>query len=174
MGAAVSLNQKVLTMKIAVGNDHRGVQLKQRLIELLKELGHEPVDAGPETCDSVDYPDIASKVANLVADGTVDRGVLVCGTGIGMAIAANKVDGIRATTVQDEVTAEICRRHNDVNVLCLSADLLGEQKVDRMVRVWIETEFDGGRHARRVAKIREIEEHGHVVSQPADDATPST
>lgn len=157
-------------MKIAVGNDHRGVQFKERLLALLQELGHEAIDAGPETCDAVDYPEIASKVANQVASGEVDRGILVCGTGIGMAIAANKVHGVRATTCHDEVTAEICRRHNDVNVLCLSADLLGEQKVDRMVRIWLETEFDGGRHARRVEKIRMIEQHGRVVESATEEA----
>ena len=86
--------------------------------------------------------------ADQVANGDVDRGILICGTGIGMAIAANKVPGIRATTCHDEVTAEICRRHNDVNVLCLSADLVGEQRIQRLVEVWLSTEFDGGRHAR--------------------------
>lgn len=144
-------------MRIAIGNDHRGVQFKVKLIDLLKRLGHETSDAGTDTPDSIDYPDIASAVAHQVANGDVDRGILICGTGIGMAIAANKVPGIRATTCHDEVTAEICRRHNDVNVLCLSADLVGEQRIQRLVEVWLSTEFDGGRHARRVGKIDALE-----------------
>ncbi|MCA9104052.1 MAG: ribose 5-phosphate isomerase B [Pirellulaceae bacterium] len=144
-------------MRIAIGNDHRGVQFKRKLVDLLSRLGHEVVDVGTDSSESVDYPDIASLVACKVAKKEVDRGILICGTGIGMAITANKVPGIRATTCHDEVTAEICRRHNDVNVLCLSADLVGEQRVQRMVEVWLGTEFDGGRHERRISKIAELE-----------------
>lgn len=151
-------------MRIAIGNDHRGVAFKRKLVDLLSRLGHETLDAGTDSADSVDYPDIASMVAHQVARGEADRGILICGTGIGMAIAANKVPGIRATTCHDEVTAEICRRHNDVNVLCLSADLVGEQRVQRMVEVWLSTEFDGGRHSRRLAKIAELERESGVDS----------
>lgn len=160
-------------MKVVIGNDHRGVQLKQRLIDMLEGQGCEVIDAGPDTCDMSDYPDIASNVANRVANQEADRGILICGTGIGMAIAANKVHGIRATTCHDEVTAEICRRHNDVNVLCLSADLLGEQKVDRMLKIWLETGFEGGRHQRRVDKIKSIEEHGRVVGDFTEESAGS-
>lgn len=160
-------------MKVAVGNDHRGVQMKQRLLDLLEQLGHDHLDAGPETCDHVDYPDIAAGVANQVVDGDADRGILVCGTGIGMAIAANKINGIRATTCHDEVTAEICRRHNNVNILCLSADMLGEQVLDRIVTTWLETGFDGGRHQRRIDKIKSIEEHGRVVGDFTEESAES-
>lgn len=145
-------------MKIVVGNDHRGVQFKQRLLSLVGDLGYEVVDAGTETCDSVDYPDIAAKVGKMVTQGEADRGILICGTGIGMAIAANKIPGIRAITCHDEVSAEMCRRHNNVNVLCLSEDLVGEQSVDRLVQIWLETEFEGGRHQRRIDKIAALEQ----------------
>ncbi len=107
--------------------------------------------------ESVDYPDYASIVAKKVSDGEIDRGILICGTGIGMAIAANKFRGVRAAPCTDEVTAEISRRHNDLNVLCLSADLLSPRVVERMVEVWLETEFEAGRHGRRVDKIADIE-----------------
>jgi len=154
-------------MRIAIGNDHRGVQFKRKLIDLLHRLGHETVDVGTDSADSVDYPDIASVVARQVAHHEADRGILICGTGIGMAITANKVPGIRATTCHDEVTAEICRRHNDVNVLCLSADLVGEQRVQRMVEVWLTTEFDGGRHERRLCKIADLERQACHESNPS-------
>jgi ribose 5-phosphate isomerase B len=144
-------------MKIAIGSDHRGVGVKQRVVPLLKQLGHEVTDVGPDGPASVDYPDFALEVAKAVGDGRVERGVLICGTGIGMCIAANKVRGIRAAPCHDSITAELSRRHNDSNVLCLSADLLGEELIERMIRIWLETPFEGGRHARRVEKIAKIE-----------------
>lgn len=144
-------------MRISVGSDHRGVSVKARVIELIQQLGHDVTDEGTDGTDSVDYPDIAASVGRKVSAGEVDRGVLVCGTGIGMAIAANKFPRVRATTVQDEITAEMSRRHNDVNVLCLSGDLLGERNLDNLVRIWLETEFEGGRHARRIEKIADLE-----------------
>jgi ribose 5-phosphate isomerase B len=144
-------------MRIALGSDHRGASVKSRLMPMLQQWGHEVSDVGSFDDQSVDYPDYALLVANDVAEGKVDRGILVCGTGIGMAITANKVAGVRATTCNDEVTAEMCRRHNDVNVLCLSGDLLGERSLDNMIRTWLETEFEGGRHARRIDKISQIE-----------------
>jgi ribose 5-phosphate isomerase B len=144
-------------MRISVGSDHRGVNLKAKIVEFVRQLGHEVDDEGTNGTESVDYPDIASSVAAKVSGGEVDRGILVCGTGIGMTIAANKFPRVRATTVQDEITAEMARRHNDVNVLCLSGDLLGERSVDNLVRVWLETEFEGGRHARRIEKIAKLE-----------------
>ncbi len=106
----------------------------------------------------VDYPDFAFHVARSVGDGAAERGILICGTGIGMCIAANKVNGVRAAPCHDSITAEVCRRHNDANVLCLSADLLGEQLIERMVRIWLDTDFEGGRHARRIDKINKFEE----------------
>ena len=144
-------------MRIALGSDHRGANVKSRLAPMLEQWGHEVSDVGSFDDQSVDYPDYALLVANEVAEGKSERGILVCGTGIGMAITANKVPGVRATTCNDEVTAEMCRRHNDVNVLCLSGDLLGERSLDNMIRSWLETDFEGGRHARRVDKIRQIE-----------------
>jgi ribose 5-phosphate isomerase B len=144
-------------MKIAVGSDHRGFDVKRRIVTILHELGHHVIDVGPAKRESVDYPDFAFEVATAVSEGRVDRGILVCGTGIGMCIAANKVRGVRAAPCHDSITAEMSRRHNDANVLCLSADLLGEELIDRMVRIWLETDFEGARHARRVEKIMRFE-----------------
>jgi ribose 5-phosphate isomerase B len=144
-------------MKIVIGSDHRGLELKRRLLLALRDAGHEVIDAGPDGPESVDYPDYAFEVAQAVSTGRADRGVLFCGTGIGMCIAANKVHGVRAAPCHDPITAEMSRRHNDANVLCLSADLLGEELVHRMVRIWLDTAFEGGRHARRVDKIVQFE-----------------
>lgn len=149
-----------MTMKIAIGSDHRGYEAKRRLIPFVRQLGHEIIDVGTEGSESVDYPDFAFQVALRVSQGDVDRGILICGTSLGMCIAANKVKGVRATPCHDCITAEMSRRHNDSNVLCLSADLLGGELMDRMVRLWLETEFEGGRHARRVEKITRFE-NGH-------------
>ena len=144
-------------MKIAIGSDHRGYDAKRRIVPLLEQLGHQVEDMGPEGRDSVDYPDFAFRVAQAVSTGQVERGILICGTGIGMCIAANKVRGVRAAPCHDSITAEMSRRHNDANVLCLSADLLGEELIGRIVRLWLETDFEGGRHARRVEKITRYE-----------------
>jgi ribose 5-phosphate isomerase B len=144
-------------MRIAIGSDHRGFEVKRRIGSLLERLGHQVVDMGPTSSESVDYPDYAIQVAKAVSEGSVDRGILVCGTSIGMCIVANKVRGVRAAPCHDSITAEMSRRHNDANVLCLSADLLGGELVDRMVKIWLETEFEGGRHARRVDKITRFE-----------------
>jgi len=144
-------------MRIAIGSDHRGVASRQRLIGLLERLGHEIVDCGSHGETAADYPDIAADVARRVSDGTVDRGILLCCTGVGMAIAANKLPGVRAATCHDEVTAEMSRRHNDLNVLCLSAEMIGPEVQDKMLRTWLTTPFEGGRHARRVAKIAALE-----------------
>lgn len=145
-------------MKIAIGSDHRGYEAKRRVVLLLQQLNHEVIDAGTNSRESVDYPDIAFQVASAVSEGRADRGILICGTGIGMCIAANKVKGVRAAPCHDYVTAEMSRRHNNANVLCLSADLLGEEQIDRMVRIWLETPFESGRHARRVDKIVRYED----------------
>src|SRR5436190_10294597 len=140
------------TMRIALGSDHRGYEVKRRIASILQQLGHEVIDVGPHSNEGVDYPDFAFQVAQAVGEGRVDRGVLACGTGIGMCIAANKVRGVRAAPCHDTITAELSRSHNDSNVLCLSADLLGDELVERMVRTWLQTPFEGGRHARRVEK----------------------
>jgi ribose 5-phosphate isomerase B len=144
-------------MRISIGSDHRGIQMKSKLVDALHQLGHQVQDLGTNSTESCDYPDIAAAVAKKVSCSESDRGILICGTGIGMQIAANKFPSVRATTCHDEFTAEMCRRHNDVNVLCLSADMLGERRVDQLVKVWLTTEFEGGRHARRVEKISELE-----------------
>jgi ribose 5-phosphate isomerase B len=144
-------------MRIAVGSDHRGFAIKAKIVDLLKKLQHEVIDAGSHTSDACDYPDIASLVASQVSKGQVDRGILICGTGIGMCIVANKFPGVRAAPCHDDLTAEMSRRHNDLNVLCLSADMLGERLIDRMIEIWLKTGFEGGRHARRVEKIAEVE-----------------
>jgi len=152
-------------MKIAVGNDHRGVAVKHRLLGLLRDLGHEVSDLGANVQASVDYPDFAITVAEAVSTGNADRGILICGTGHGMCIAANKVAGIRAANCRDLVDAELSRRHNDSNVMCLSADLIGEEQIDKMVQSWVVTEFEGGRHARRLEKVATYEKnHGTNAS----------
>ena len=144
-------------MRIAVGSDHRGFRLRGKIIELLSSLGQEVLDLGTYTEEHVDYPDIASAVAQKVSQGEVDRGILICGTGLGMCIVANKFPGVRAAPCHDELTAEMSRRHNDLNVLCLSADMLSERRVGRLIDIWIDTEFEGGRHSRRVEKIAQLE-----------------
>src|SRR5689334_6722509 len=144
-------------MRIAVGSDHRGYSVKENLVQLLKKMEHDVVDCGTHDCNSVDYPDVAAIVARHVHTGDVDRGILICGTGIGMCIAANKVPGVRAAPCHDDLSAEMSRRHNDLNVLCLSADMLGERLIDRLVEVWLTTPFEGGRHSRRIEKIAELE-----------------
>ena len=145
-------------MRIAVGTDHRGFAIRAKVVELVNRLGHEVDDVGTFTPDAVDYPDVAAAVAERVGRGEVERGILVCGTGLGMCIAANKFRGVRATPCYDDLTAEMSRRHNDSNILCLSADLLGERLIDRMIELWLSTPFEGGRHARRVEKIGELEQ----------------
>jgi ribose 5-phosphate isomerase B len=149
-------------MKIAVGSDHRGVAAKQRVIAVLEKLGHQIINFGTDAANSVDYPDFAFKVAEAVGKGEAERGVLICGTGLGMCMAANKVKGVRAASCHDSITAELSRSHNDANVLCLSGDLLGEELIDRMVKIWLQTPFDGGRHARRIEKIMGYETSSRV------------
>jgi len=124
---------------------------------LLASLGQEVIDVGTDDAEPVDYPDIAAAVALRVSRKEVDRGILICGSGLGMCIAANKFPGVRAAPCHDDLTAEISRRHNDLNVLCLSGDILGERLVDRLVRIWLNTEFEGGRHARRIQKVANLE-----------------
>jgi ribose 5-phosphate isomerase B len=152
-------------MKIAIGSDHRGFAVKQRVHSLLLQLGHEVIDFGAANGDaSVDYPDYAFEVANAVGKGVWERGILICGTGIGMCIAANKVTGVRAACCHDIITVEMSRRHNNANILCLSADMLGEELIDRMIRIWMNTDFDAGRHQRRIEKISRFEAGQHPAS----------
>jgi len=144
-------------MNIAIGCDHRGFKLKRKLMELLTEMGHTYHDFGSYDTNPVDYPDIASKVAGAVSRREFDRGILVCGTGIGMAIAANKFPGIRAALALDTFLARRAREHIDANVLSLSAEETSEEKAKEIVQAFLATEFEGGRHLRRIEKIGEIE-----------------
>jgi len=139
-------------VKIAIGCDHAGVDLKRTLLHsVLKE--HEVTDVGANSKESVDYPDIAKLVAHAVACGEVERGILICGTGIGMAMAAGKVKGIRAARCSEPYSAEMSRRHNNANVLCFGARVIGSGMAEKIVEKWLSTPFEGGRHARRVGKI---------------------
>ncbi len=144
-------------MKIAVGSDHRGFEAKQLIKAIVTQLGHECIDVGTEDSNPVDYPDTAYLAARSVSEGQADRAILACATGIGMSIAANKVEGVRAAVCHDELNARISRDHNDANVLCISGDQVGEVVLRKIVEVWLETEFSGGRHKRRVNKISDIE-----------------
>jgi ribose 5-phosphate isomerase B len=144
-------------VRIAIGSDHRGFALKEALKELLGELGHEWVDFGCQGEDAVDYPDIARPLGEAVAAGEYERGILICGNGVGMSIAANKVKGVRAALCQNSFTARLARRHNDVNVLCLGGWCVGRGLAEEIVRVFLSEDFEGGRHARRLEKIREME-----------------
>ena len=145
-------------MRIAIGSDHAGFELKGFLIPMLKEMGHEPIDVGAYVLDeNDDYPDFAVAVANMVRKGEAERGIVICGTGIGSSIAANKVKGIRAALCHDMFTARLSREHNDANVLALGGRVIGKELAMEIVRVWLESKFSGGRHKRRLDKIREIE-----------------
>lgn len=143
-------------MNIAIGSDHRGFKLKQFIVKLLEEAGHSYRDFGTFSEESVDYPDIAREVAAAVADGKFERGILICNTGTGMCIAANKVKGIRAALGYDGNTAQMARKHNDINILCLGA-IQEEDKIAEIIKAFLNTEFEGGRHQRRVNKLREME-----------------
>jgi ribose 5-phosphate isomerase B len=145
-------------MKIAIAADHAGFALKEKLRARLASEGHEVVDFGTASPDSCDYPDFAQPVARQVAGGRSDRGILVCSTGIGMAMAANKVDGARAAPAQSDDEVRLTREHNDANVLTLGAKYLDEPRAMELIELFLNTEFAGGRHARRVAKIMQLEQ----------------
>lgn len=144
-------------MRISIASDHAGFEQKERLRAFLEAEGHEVTDRGPENDDRVDYPDYAVPVARDVADGTVDRGVLVCGTGIGMALAADKVPGIRAANIITPQFAALCREHNDANVITLSGRFVEPEVNEEILRTFLATEFGGGRHAGRVEKIMALD-----------------
>jgi ribose 5-phosphate isomerase B len=144
-------------MKIAIAADHAGFALKERLRQKLVEEGHEVADFGTGSTESCDYPDYAQQVAREVGQGRSDRGILVCSTGIGMAMAANKVAGVRAAPAQSEDEVRLTREHNDANVLTIGARYLDEDKAAALIRTFLTTEFSGGRHARRVAKIEALD-----------------
>ena len=140
-------------MKLVIGNDHAGVEFKEKLVKALEERGHKVINVGTDSLESVDYPDIAVLVGEKVLDGEAKFGILICGTGIGISIAANKIKGIRAALVHNEFTAKLARLHNDANVIALGARVIGDELGLACVETFINTEFEGGRHARRVGKI---------------------
>jgi len=144
-------------MKIAIACDHRGFPVKQALKGWLEEHGHEILDFGTHGDEACDYPDMAFAASLSLHRGEADRAILVCGTGIGMSITANKVPGVRAALCHDRVSAELSRRHNDANCLCLPGDMLPDGLAIQLVEVWLQTPFDGGRHERRVSKILQYE-----------------
>ncbi len=147
-------------MKIGLGCDHAGWEIKENLKPFLEGLGHQIEDFGTDSQDSVDYPDYALPVAKAVAKGALDRGILICGTGIGSSMVANKVPGIRAALCHDTYTAQMSRSHNDANILCLGGRVIDKQLARTVVEVWLNTPFSGGRHAGRLKKIEGIEKKG--------------
>jgi len=144
-------------MKIAIASDHGGIRIKDEIKQLLEDLGIQYEDFGCHCTDSVDYPDYALPVAEKVVSGEFDRGILICGTGIGMSIAANKVNGVRCALCHDTFSAKATRQHNDSNILAMGERVVGPGLAREIVKVWIDTEFEGGRHATRVQKITDIE-----------------
>lgn len=146
-------------MKIAVASDHAGADLKKKILYALKEKGVEALDWGADGAESVDYPDYGVKVAEAVSQGTIERGILVCGTGIGMSIVANKFPDVRAALCYDAFTAKVSRLHNDANILVLGQRVLDDKVALEILEMWLHTGFDGGRHARRLEKIREVEKN---------------
>ena len=144
-------------MKIAIAADHGGFELKDSMVEYIKSLGTEVVDLGTNSADSVDYPDYAKKVCEEIQKGNSDLGILICGTGIGMSLAANKFEGIRAACVSDVYSAKMSRNHNNANVLCIGARVIGDEVAKLIIKTFLENEFEAGRHQRRVDKIMAFE-----------------
>jgi ribose 5-phosphate isomerase B len=151
-------------MKIAIGSDHAGFELKKEIISLLNDLGIESIDYGTNGTESVDYPDIGIKVSEAVSDKKIERGILICGTGVGMSIVANKFPGVRASLCNDLFTAKMSRLHNDANILVLGGRIVGKDLAKEIVKTWINTPFEGERHCIRLNKIAQIEEHLRHVS----------
>jgi len=145
-------------MKIAIGCDHAGLELKNEIIKLLSGLGIDCIDYGTNTPESVDYPDFGEKVSEAVSSGEIERGILICGTGIGMSIVANKFPGIRASLCNDLFTAQMSRRHNDANVLVIGGRIVGKDLAKEIVKTWVNTPFDGSRHVNRLKKITLIDD----------------
>lgn len=150
-------------MKIVIGSDHAGYHLKGAIIDVVKELGHEIVDVGTDSPDSVDYADFGLQAAEMVANKEADRGIVICGTGIGMSISANKVKGIRCALVHDLFTAKATREHNDTNVLAMGERVIGPGLAQEIAKTWLTTEFEGGRHERRIMKVMNYEDGTYKV-----------
>lgn len=144
-------------MKIAIGSDHAGFETKEKIKHQLQEMNLEVEDLGTNSTASVDYPDFGAAVGRRVASGAADEGIVVCGSGIGIAIAANKIHGVRAAQAWNEETARLARQHNDANVLSIGARVLPEEEIPKIVAAWFDAKFEGGRHAGRVEKISELE-----------------
>lgn len=144
-------------MKIGIGNDHSGVEMKREIVKFLQEQGHEVVNYGTDESTRCDYPVYGEKVGCAVASGNVDKGILICGTGLGISLAANKVRGVRAVVCSEPCTARLSRQHNDANVLAFGARIIGIEMAKMIVETWLNTEFEGGRHQRRVDMVMEIE-----------------
>lgn len=148
-------------MKIAIGSDHVGIELKPIIIEYLEELGHEVTDYGPSSSERTDYPIYSKKVSTEVAAGNYDRGILICGTGIGISITANKIRGIRAVACSEPYSAKLSKEHNNTNILAFGSRVVGSELAKMIVKEWLDAEYEGGRHQRRVDMISEIEEENN-------------
>jgi ribose 5-phosphate isomerase B len=146
-------------MKVAIGADHAGFEVKEKIKKLLDEMQIPYEDVGTNSTEPVDYPDFGAKVGRKVASGEADQGIVVCGSGIGIAIAANKIRGVRAAQAWNEETARLARQHNDANVLAIGAKVLPEEEILKIIRAWFSASFDGGRHERRIEKIKALEEN---------------
>ncbi|WP_461812661.1 ribose 5-phosphate isomerase B [Faecalimonas sp.] len=144
-------------MKIGIGNDHAAVEMKQQIVAFLEELGHEVVNYGTDTNDSCDYPIYGEKVGRAVVNGDVECGILICGTGVGISIAANKVKGVRAVVCSEPYSAKLSKQHNNTNILAFGARVVGIELAKMIVEEWLNTEFEGDRHQRRVSMISDIE-----------------
>ena len=150
-------------MKIAIGADHAAYELKAHISGFLKDRGHEVINMGTDGPESVDYPDFAGHVSRAVLSGKADRGILICGTGLGMSMAANKFRGIRAALCSEPVSAGLSREHNDSNVLCMGARMIGTVMAEEITSAWLDTAFEAGRHARRVDMIANLIDQGEVI-----------
>lgn len=156
-------------MKLAIGCDHVALDLKKEIIEYVESLGHEIEDLGPFTDERTDYPIYGQKVAKAVANKKYDRGILICGTGVGISIAANKVKGIRAVCCSEPYSAKLSREHNDSNILAFGARVIGSELAKMIVKEWLDAEYEGGRHQRRVDMLAEIEEKGQDLESDLKD-----
>jgi len=155
-------------MRLAIGNDHSALDIKREVVEHLESRGIELVDVGTNSTESFDYAIAGYRAARKVADGEVDGAVLICGTGVGISLAANKVDGIRACVCSEPYSAALSKRHNDSNCICFGARVVGPEMAKMIVDAWLDAEFEGGRHARRVGQIMEIQDTQHLAA--ADEA----
>lgn len=147
-------------MKLAIASDHVGIELKQIIIDYVKELGHEIKNLGTDSNESTDYPIYGEKVANEIVSGNIQAGILICGTGVGISIAANKINGIRAVVCSEPYSAKLSKEHNNTNIVAFGARVVGEELAKMIVKEWLEAEFQGGRHQERVNMINEIENKG--------------